>query len=85
MRLFILVLVASIVAAIANAGVLSGGFATVIYTAESGQQWIDSGVIVHDFQQASPVKGYSLRTIEFTTHANQYHLDGGTVEVLYGR
>lgn len=68
----------------AGSGLMGGAFAKVTYTRPNGEVWIDSGIIVRDFQEPSPVRReYSLRTIEFTDHANGYHLDEGTVEVLY--
>lgn len=59
-------------------------FAVVTYTPTNGSPpWIDSGIIVRDLQFSSPTPGYTIRSIFFTDHQNGYHLDEGTVEVVY--
>lgn len=57
--------------------------AIVTYTRHTGEQWVDTGIIVRDLEQPSSVPGYNLRQIFFTDHENVYHLDEGTVEVVY--
>lgn len=69
--------------ATAGSGLMGGAFATVTYTRPDGMQWIDSGIVRRVYNQPSPVKGYSIETVEFTDHSDGFHLDEGTVEILW--
>lgn len=62
-----------------------GAFGTVTFTRPTGETWVDSGIIVEDHQYASERAGYSYRFVVFVDHVNEYHLDEGRVDILYGR
>lgn len=64
-----------------------GAFATVTFTRPSGEVWVDSGIIVEDHQYSAGrgVGGYTDRFVVFPDHVNQYHLDEGRVDIVWGR
>lgn len=82
MKYLLIALVLIATYSLAFAGV-NGSFATVTFTPPNGAPWIDSGIVQRVYNQPSPVKGYSIETVEFTDHSDVFHLDEGTVEILW--
>lgn len=67
---------------------MPGAFGVVTFTPSNGAPpWVDSGWVVEDHEYRDPnnIGGdeYTFRFVVFTDHVDEFHLDAGSVDIVY--